>query len=84
MALGKAGKIARNYQVFFNTKIQPKLDNKLLSDDFYKELKNKDVPSELKFKLFIYNHEAAKGLERTKKEWIEWLDILRGKEVVDV
>lgn len=80
MAIGKAAKIARNLQKV----IQPKLDKKMLSDDFYKELEDRKgavdifTGKEEKFELLVYDHVVLRGTKKTAKEWLEWLDILRG------
>ena len=78
MALGKAAKRARNLQKI----IQPKLDDKMLSDEFYDELKDREtIDKDEKFRLYVYSHEILGGAKRNKKDWLEWLDVLRYNKV---
>jgi len=83
MALGKTAKRQRNLM----NVIQPKLDDKILTDKFYEKFKeilktktstylDKDREIEVtnKFKMYVYNHKLLGGLEMTKKEWLTWIE----------
>jgi len=71
MSIGKAAKRARNLQKV----IQPKLEARVLTDDFYDKFKKRlNLQSSIKFKMYVYNYELFNGMELTKKEWLKWIN----------